>query len=63
QRGTGYDVLPAIERMIHYGELEQLPEISAHTANPSARLKMENAIAAIKQQWAARKPIKKAERH
>ena len=53
-RGTGYDVLPTIERMINAGELKQLPEITAHTANPSARQKMDSAIAAIKRQWAER---------
>ena len=54
RRGTGYDVLPVIERMIHSGELKQLPEIIAHTSNPAAKQKVELAITAIKRQWAMR---------
>jgi hypothetical protein len=53
-RGTGYDALTEIEKMIHDGRLAQLPEITIHSANSSARQKMELAVAAIKRQWAAR---------
>jgi hypothetical protein len=56
KRGTGYDVLPEIERMINDGTLAQLPELTVHSANPAARQRMELAIEAIKRQWSQQHP-------
>jgi hypothetical protein len=54
ERGTGHDVLVAIEAMIHDGQLAQLPEITNHSANSSAKQRMDMAVKAIQRQWAAR---------
>lgn len=46
-RGTGYDVLLWIEEAVALGDFEP-PAMYVHSANSSARVKMESAIAAIK---------------
>ena len=46
ERGTGYDVLLWIEEQVALHGFEA-PTISVHSANSSARQKMEAAIAAI----------------
>jgi hypothetical protein len=52
QRGTGYTVLLWIEDQVHlYGF--KPPKISVHSANSSARLKMELAIQSIEKYAAA----------
>jgi hypothetical protein len=53
--GTGYDVLLWIERKVFEEDDYVAPEIRVHTANSSARTKMELGVAAIKKQLAARK--------
>lgn len=42
--GTGYDVLLWIEEQVHNNPYYELPLISIHTANSSARLKMHAAV-------------------
>ncbi len=37
----GYDVLLWIEKQVFTNNIDELPLISIHTANPSARIKME----------------------
>ncbi|UHQ23507.1 hypothetical protein LVB77_01985 [Lysobacter sp. 5GHs7-4] len=51
-RGTGYDVIAWIEEAVAL-ERFRPPRIVVHSANPSARLRMEAGIAAIAR-WAAR---------
>lgn len=46
--GTGYDVLLYIEQMVFEGKIKSVPEILIHTANMSAKPKMEAAVASIK---------------
>lgn len=46
--GSGYDVLLFIEQAVFVGEIKKCPEILIHTANLSARSKMEAAVASIK---------------
>ncbi|MCG8379928.1 MAG: hypothetical protein MI865_10705 [Proteobacteria bacterium] len=46
ERGTGYDVLLWIEEQVALHQF-QAPAIRVHSANSSARLKMEAAIEAI----------------
>ena len=46
ERGTGYDVLLWIEEAVALRDF-QPPEMRAHSANSSARLKMEQAIQTI----------------
>jgi hypothetical protein len=41
--GTGYDVLLWIEEQVHTNPYYELPLLHIHTANPSARLKMQAA--------------------
>lgn len=50
-RGTGYDVLLWIERQVHTNSKFVLPEIRIHTANVSARHKMESALTSIKRYY------------
>lgn len=45
-KGTGYDVLIWIERMVVIKNYHP-PEIIIHTSNPSAKKKMELAVSAI----------------
>lgn len=42
--GTGYDVLLWIEEQVHMNPYYDLPLILIHTANPSAREKMNAAV-------------------
>lgn len=49
--GTGYSVLVWIEEMIHTGKMNYLPVLKVHSANPSARIKMQNAINSINNYW------------
>lgn len=46
-RGTGYDVLSWIEESVFDGSIKRVPTIRIHTANPSARDRMEASLAAI----------------
>lgn len=46
QRGTGYDVLLWIEEAVHLRDFEP-PRMQVHSANTSARLRMQAAIASI----------------
>ena len=46
--GTGYDVLLFLEMSVFTGNIHRVPEILIHTANLSARPKMEAAVASIK---------------
>ncbi len=46
KRGTGYDVLLWIEQEVHLNDFLP-PKMKVHSANSSARLKMELAIKAI----------------
>ena len=46
QRGTGYDVLLWIEEAVHLRNFSP-PRIQVHSANTSARLRMQAAIASI----------------
>jgi len=45
--GTGYDVLLWIEEQVHTNPDYELPLIWVHTANPSARAKMDAAVDSI----------------
>jgi len=45
--GTGYDVLKWIEEKVYFDKSFRLPNITIHTANPSARKKMEAALKSI----------------
>ncbi|WP_321876609.1 cyclic-phosphate processing receiver domain-containing protein [Paraburkholderia bannensis] len=47
ERGTGYTVLLWLEEQVAIYEMKA-PEISVHSANSSARVKMEAAIASIR---------------
>lgn len=47
KRGTGYDVLLAIERAVVENKLSHIPEIRLHTANPAARQRMQLALEKI----------------
>ena len=47
QRGTGYDVLLWIEQAVVLHHFVP-PEISIHTANPAARLRMQAAVDSIR---------------
>jgi len=47
ERGTGYDVLSAIEEMVFANKLTDIPEIRIHTANPAAKKRMEQALDSI----------------
>ena len=46
QRGNGYDVLLWIEEAVHLRNFS-LPRMQVHSANTSARLRMQAAIASI----------------
>ncbi len=46
ERGTGYDVLLWIEEAVALHDFKP-PKMRVHSANSSARLKMEQAIATI----------------
>ena len=46
--GTGYDVLLYIEEQVHLNKSFKCPKLKVHSANSSARLKMEAAIKSIK---------------
>ena len=46
QRGTGYDVLLWIEEAVHLRNFSP-PRMQVHSANTSARLRMQAAIASI----------------
>lgn len=50
ERGTGYDVVLWIEEAVATGDFEP-PEIKVHSANSSARQKMELGISSIKRLW------------
>ena len=45
-RGTGYDVLLWIEKEVHLNKYNP-PKIKIHTANVSARIKMESCVNSI----------------
>jgi hypothetical protein len=45
--GTGYDVLLYIEEQVHTDKDFKCPKLMVHSANSSARLKMEAAIESI----------------
>jgi hypothetical protein len=47
ERGTGYDVLTWIERAVVLDGFSP-PEMSIHTSNASARLRMQLAVTSIK---------------
>ena len=49
--GTGYDVLNWIEEQVFTNKNFKCPEITIHTANPSARRKMELALRSIKRKY------------
>ena len=46
--GTGYDVLKWLEEKVYFDKSFKLPNITIHTANTSARIKMELALKSIK---------------
>ncbi len=46
-RGTGYDVVLWLEEQVAAGVMKPPREITVHSANISARVKMEQGIAAI----------------
>ncbi len=46
-RGTGYDVITWLEEQVALGAMQPPTEITVHSANVSARTKMEQGIAAI----------------
>ena len=48
-RGTGYDVILWIEEQVATGKMKTIPELKVHSANSSARLKMEAGIAKIEE--------------
>ena len=50
ERGTGYDVILWIEEQVHLNSY-QPPKIVVHSANSSARAKMENAINSINRKF------------
>lgn len=52
ERGTGYDVVLWIEEAVATTGFEP-PEIKVHSANSSARQKMELGISSIKRLWSA----------
>lgn len=47
ERGTGYDVLTWIEEQVYTTDFTPPARICVHSANPSARIKMELAIGSI----------------
>jgi len=47
KKGTGYDVLLAVEKSVVENKLTKIPEIRIHTANPAARKRMEMALESI----------------
>ena len=49
--GTGYDVLLYIEKQVFINKSFKLPKIKIHTANPSARRKMELALKSIERKY------------
>ncbi len=51
----GYDVLLWIEEQVHTNPDFVLPEIKIHTANPSARKKMELGLKNIKKYYEGKK--------
>jgi hypothetical protein len=52
ERGTGYDVLLWLEEQVFTAGMRP-PQLSVHSANSSARLKMEAAIRSIERHSAA----------
>lgn len=62
ERGTGYDVVLWIEEAVALRNFNP-PRISVHSANSSARQKMEAGIAAIMRMRAAAAPLSTDERH
>lgn len=50
KKGTGYDVILWIEEQVHLNSY-QPPKIVVHSANSSARAKMENAINSINRKF------------
>lgn len=48
--GTGYDVLLYVEQAVFDGAIKNVPKILIHTANISAKEKMERAVHAIQKQ-------------
>lgn len=57
ERGTGYDVVLWVEEQVATEGFEP-PAMNVHSANSSARIKMEAGIAAIERLWSqlAEKP-------
>lgn len=47
ETGTGYDILLFVEQLVYDGRMTNVPKILIHTANTSARPKMEQAVASI----------------
>jgi len=47
ERGTGYDVLLALELAVVENKLTKIPEVRIHTANGAARKRMEQALESI----------------
>lgn len=58
ERGTGYDVITWIEEQVAMHEFSP-PTIIVHSANPSARERMEAGIRSIEALAAARTPPRK----
>lgn len=50
ETGSGYDVLLWIEEQVFMNGYKP-PKIHIHTANSSARIKMENAVKRIEKEW------------
>jgi len=46
-RGTGYDVILWLEEQVYNGTMIAVPELKVHSANSSARIKMEAGITNI----------------
>lgn len=46
--GNGYQVVLWIEEFVHENHLKEMPEVTVHSSNSSARLKMEAGIQACK---------------
>jgi hypothetical protein len=54
ERGTGYDVLLWLEEAVALSGFIPPQEITVHSANSSARIKMQSAIESINQLYAKR---------
>lgn len=48
EAGTGYDVVTAIEQMVHDEQITMLPQMVVHSANPTGSARIQAVIGSIK---------------